>query len=215
MGTREQIGGLLRDSRIWQAGQAAAAACACVPTGWPELDHLLGGGWPLGQLTELLIDDHGVGELTLLLPALIGLTTPRHGHDGAPGWAALVSPPYMPYAPALARAGIDLARLLMVHSKRDTDTLWAVEQALHSQSCAAVVAWPEAADEVELRRLQLAAEASGSWTVLFRASRLRRARSPAPLRLHLSWEQPGRRLVLEVLKRRGGPPGAAHVDLGR
>ena len=103
----------------------------------------------------------------------------------------------------------------MVHSRQDMDTLWAIEQALHSRTCAAVVGWSDAADEVFLRRLQLAAEASGSWTVLFRASHQRLTRSPAPLRIRLAWEQPGRRLVLDILKRRGGPPAEAHVDLAR
>jgi cell division inhibitor SulA/protein ImuA len=66
----------------------------------------------------------------LLLPALITLTSRRDGDDDALKWAALVSPPYIPYAPALARAGIDLTKLLMVHSRREMDTLWAIEQAL-------------------------------------------------------------------------------------
>ena len=212
MDASDRIDQLLRDPRIWQAGQAASATQSAVPTGWADLDEALGGGWPLGQLTELLVDDHGVGELTLLLPTLIQLTW---SDDNASRWVTLVSPPYIPYAPPLSRAGIDLTRLLVVHSRQDVDTLWAIEQALHSQTCAAVIGWSDAVDEVVLRRLQLAAEASGSWTVLFRPSRLRFVRSPAPLRIHLAWEEPGRRIALDVLKRRGGPPSAAHVDVSR
>jgi cell division inhibitor SulA/protein ImuA len=214
MDASDRIEQLLRDPRIWQAGQGAGApAVPAIPTGWADLDEALGGGWPPGQLTELLVDDHGIGELTLLLPALIHLSW--RGDDEASRWVTLVAPPYIPYAPALSRAGIDLTRLLVVHSRQDVDTLWALEQALHSQTCAAVVGWSDAADEVVLRRLQLAAEASGAWTVLFRPARLRFARSPAPLRIHLAWEVRGRRIALEVLKRRGGPPAAAHVDVSR
>jgi cell division inhibitor SulA/protein ImuA len=214
MDASDRIDQLLRDPRIWQAGQAVAAGpAATIPTGWADLDEALGGGWPPGQLTELLVDDHGIGELTLLLPALIHLSW--RGDDEASRWVTLVSPPYVPYAPALSRAGIDLTRLLVVHSRQDVDTSWALEQALHSRTCAAVVGWSDVVDEGVLRRLQLAAEASGSWTVLFRPARLRFARSPAPLRIHLAWEVPGRRIALEVLKRRGGPPAAAHVDVSR
>ena len=55
-----------------------------LPTGFPALDHLLGGGWPTGMLTELLVPGygssghgspgHGSGELGLLSPALARLT---------------------------------------------------------------------------------------------------------------------------------------------
>jgi protein ImuA len=207
-----QIDQLLRDPRIWQAGRSSAAACAAITTGWLPLDRALGGGWPLGQLTELLMDLNGVGELTLLLPALARLTR----QQGAPaGWGALIAPPYIPYAPALRRAGVDLSKLLVVHARQDMDTLWAMEQALHSRTCAVVVGWSQAADDASLRRLQLAAEASGSWVVLFRPSHLRSTRSPAPLRIHLVRHQDGDRLSLHITKRRGGPPAMAGVDVGR
>jgi cell division inhibitor SulA/protein ImuA len=203
---------LLQDSRIWQAGRIAAATSAIVTTGWSRLDHVLGGGWPLGQLTEFLIDAHGTGEFTLLLPAFRALT----GRQDQPlKWVAMVAPPYTPYAPALTRAGLDLARLLVIHSRRDMDTLWAMEQALRSRTCAAVVGWSESVDETSLRRLQLAAEVSESWAVLFRSADLRSSRSPAPLRIHLAWGCAGDRLVLNILKRRGGPPAMAGVDVGR
>lgn len=215
MAFQGQLDQLLQDSRIWQAGRGAVATCATVSTGWLRLDHALGGGWPLGQLTEFLIDAHGVGEFTLLLPAL-GLLADQQAQQGKPSkWVTLVSPPYMPYAPALARSGMDLARLLVVHSRQEMDTLWAMEQALHSQTCAAVVGWSQIADKAPLRRLQLAAETGDSWAVLFRPSHLRSSGSPAPLRIHLAWEPVGSRLMLSVLKRRGGAPLTAGVDIGR
>jgi cell division inhibitor SulA/protein ImuA len=212
MALRGRIDQLLQDPRIWQAGRAAAVTCATVSTGWSPLDEVLGGGWPLGQLTEFLIDAHGTGELTLLLPALRRLTS-RQGEP--PRWVAMVSPPYLPYAPALARSDIDPARLLVIRSRQALDTLWAMEQALHSQTCAAVVGWSETCDETSLRRLQLGAETSNSWTLLFRPSRLWSSRSPAPLRIHLAWECSGNRLMVDILKRRGGPPAMTCVDIGR
>jgi cell division inhibitor SulA/protein ImuA len=199
-----QIEQLLQDPRLWQAGRMSASAGAVIATSWPELDEALGGGWPLGQLTELLLDAHGVGELSLLLPALAAAST-RQGEHGMPGWITLVAAPHVPYAPALARSGLELSRLLVVHSKRDIDTLWAVEQALHSRSCAAVLGWSAILDEGALRRLQLAAEASGCWAVLLRPARLQATRSPAPVRIRLQRES-ARRLGLDILKRRGGPP---------
>ncbi len=169
----------------------------------------------MGQLTELLIDAHGVGEFTLLLPALVRLAGQQSEQGEALKWITLVSVPYLPYAPALACSGLDLSRLLVVRSRQGMDALWAIEQALHSRTCAAVVGWSETADERPLRRLQLATEAGGSWLVLFRPSQLRSTQSPAPLRVHLEWERAGSRLVLNILKRRGGPPATISVDIGR
>lgn len=210
-----RIGQLLQDPRIWQAGQASATACALVATGWLALDRMLGGGWPLGQLTELFIDLDGMGELSLLLPALGRLMRADVASGVPAGWGAFIAPPYVPYAPALLSAGIDLSRLLVVHARQDMDSLWAMEQALHSQTCCAVIGWSTVANDAVLRRLQLATERSATWTVLFRPSHLRLTASPAPLRIHLSWQQQGTRLAVHVLKRRGGLSAMACVDIGR
>jgi hypothetical protein len=211
----ESLERLLQDPRIWQAGRPVTAAAATLATGWPSLDRALGGGWPLGQLTELLVDACGMGELSLLLPALAGLTQPPARPGGEAGWIALVAPPYMPYAPPLARAGLDLSRVLVVHARRDLDTLWAIEQALQSRSCTAVLGWSGSSDEGALRRLQLAAGASSAWTVLFRDARFRAASSPAPLRIRVARGATPNRLSLGILKRRGGPPAEAGVHVDR
>lgn len=214
MPARDPLEQLLQDPRIWQAGRPARVG-ATLATGWPELDRVLGGGWPLGQLTELLVEACGLGELSLLMPALAGLTRPPPQPGAEPRWVALVAPPHLPYAPPLAHAGLDLARVLVVHARRDMDTLWAIEQALQSQTCAAVLGWPATGDEGALRRLQLAAEASGAWTVLFRDARFQAASSPAPLRIRVARGAAPGQLALDVLKRRGGPPATAGVALAR
>jgi len=201
---------ILRDPRVWQAGQATDRTCPIACSGWSQLDEALNGGWPLGQLTELLIDAHGIGEFTLLLPALRGLMA-RAGAQN--GWAALVSAPHVPYAPALVQAGIDLSRLLLVRPGPEVDTLWAMEQVLRAQTCVAVMGWSGSRAVSPLRRLQLAAEASGAWAVLFRPAHARLSRSASPLRIHLFRERDGDRLMLSVIKRRGGPPVLVGVNV--
>src|SRR4051812_39379662 len=43
-------------------------------TGFADFDALLpGGGWPVGAITELMPETYGIGELSLLLPALAKL----------------------------------------------------------------------------------------------------------------------------------------------
>src|SRR6476619_4914417 len=55
---------------FWR-GDDLAFVASTLPTGYEALDRELpGGGWPRGQLIELLADDQGIGELRLLVPAL-------------------------------------------------------------------------------------------------------------------------------------------------
>ncbi|MDZ7810356.1 MAG: translesion DNA synthesis-associated protein ImuA [Arhodomonas sp.] len=171
---------LLRQPGIWRAGSAETGAGGRhVATGIPALDEALPrGGWPCGALTEILHDRDGIGELSLVLPALAELS------EGG-GWVAFIAPPWLPYAPALAAAGVALSRVLLIHPRRDTDTLWAVEQALRAGTCGAVLAWPRQVDGTSLRRLQLAAEAGDSMGLLFRRGDSADRASPAALRLHL------------------------------
>lgn len=188
---------VLRHPGIWRGSQRAQTVEAVLPTGFAALDAVLpGGGWPRGALTELLIRRQGIGELRLLTPALARLSEEE-------GWLAWVAPPYVPYAAALAAAGIDLSRVLVAKPASEADAWWTAEQALRSGACGALLAWLRAADEHRMRRLQLAAETGRTWGVLFRHARAAQERSPAALRLLL--EPAGEGLAVHVLKRRGGP----------
>jgi cell division inhibitor SulA/protein ImuA len=197
-------------ARIWRGrGSPAAVARAVVPTGFRELDAALpGGGWPLGAITEVLVDGYGIGELGLLMPALAALT--KDDPAGRKKWVAWVSPPFVPYAPALQQRGVDVARLLMIHPTSGVKSrLWAIEQVVRSGSSAGVLAWVATGtvEDVILRRLQLAAEDQGCWVVLFRPASARLQRSPAALRIHLS-QAPSRTATrVELVKCRGGRPG--------
>ena len=79
---------------VWRGDTLASLPAAAIPSGHAELDaELPGGGWPRGNLVELLVDRSGFGEMSLLLPALARLSQ-------AGGWLALVTPPWRPHAPA-------------------------------------------------------------------------------------------------------------------
>ena len=84
-----------------------------------------------------------------------------------------------------------------------------MEQALASQSCSAVLAWPGNIQEKQVRRLQLASKAGHCLGVLFRPAAAAQQASPAELRLQLRGlrAMPLREssaLEVRVLKRRGG-----------
>ncbi len=189
---------------VWRGDRMAIAPAPVMPTGFDSLDRELSGGWPRGALTELLLDGVGVGELTLLLPALASV-------KALGGWSLLVAPPYAPHAPALAAAGVDLGRLAVVSPAQPTDALWATEQALRSGSPAAVLTWAERLDPRQVRRLQVAAAGSQALAFLCRPAAEAAQASVAPLRLRLAAAGEGR-LRLDVLKRRG-PPLARPLSL--
>ncbi len=199
---------VLQRADIWRGNQMASRT-QTVSSGFGELDEQLpGGGWPRGALTEILMPQHGVGALRLLVPALSRLS-----RDDDKRWICWVAPPYIPYAPALVGAGIDLSRVLLVHPKAQQDGLWAVEQSLRSGTCSAVLAWPALDDSTAMRRLQLAAEAGDALGFLFRPKRLAPRPSAAALRIQL---EPGADtdLSVSILKRRGGwASGPIHLDV--
>jgi hypothetical protein len=203
---------ILADARVWKLKDASAAPARPVwSTGCSSLDaRLPGGGWPTASLIEVLLDDTGLGEVQLFLPALVACQRSKQGNGVDAPWLVFIAPPHEPYAPALAQQGIELERLLVVRPAMATEALWAAEQALSSGVCAAVLLWLKGTDDRWLRRLKLAAEAGGSLGVLFRPERHRFESSPANLRLMMSHgEQEAR---LDLLKVQGGRPGP--VDLG-
>lgn len=186
-------------AHLWRGDARADVAVPSVATGFASLDALLpGGGWPRAALTELLVPHPGIGELSLLLPALVRLCR-------EPQWIALASPPHLPYAPALSAAGVDLARLLVIQTSEGADILWAMEQALASSACSAVIGWPAFVNERALRRLQLAAE-KGRAIGLFCSSGSATSSSLAALRLQL-FAREDRQLGVRVLKVRGAGIG--------
>ncbi|MDH3645421.1 MAG: translesion DNA synthesis-associated protein ImuA [Gammaproteobacteria bacterium] len=204
---KEPLYELLHHPHIWRACEQDNKIKA-IPTGHKQLDSCLpGGGWPVDSLNEVLLDRRGQGELRLLLPLLVKLSS--LDDDRCLIW---IAPPWVPYAPALAAAGIDLTRLLIVHTQVEEEIMWATEQSLRSGSCAAVLSWSTRATAAGLRRLQLAAAEGGTLGVLFRPATTVAIASPAALRLLLNQTADG--LVVKVLKSRGGKPVTVRLPLG-
>lgn len=142
---------------------------------------------PMGTLTEIrsyssadCTDTEDAGEqhgLEQLLPALAGFCRDR--------WLVLVSPPRRPDIAELTAAGIDPARVLLVHADASNglgvsglkdgtkvgikrNGLKIIEQALRSGNCGAVLAWLQTCDVPTLQRLRRAAVAGQAWGVMFR-----------------------------------------------
>jgi protein ImuA len=153
-------------------------------TGFAARDRQLpGGGWPSGALTEILTAAEGGGELPLQRPALAGLSA-------AGRRIVWLAPPYLPFAPALAAAGIALRSVALVRTPRRREVLWAAEQLLRARACHALLLWCRDVRYAELRRLAVAA-ADASHALV----------APAALRLALAPTASG--LEVRILKCRG------------
>ncbi|MGD8477432.1 MAG: translesion DNA synthesis-associated protein ImuA [Burkholderiales bacterium] len=185
---------LLHNAAIWHGNEHSRAQSDRIASGFGKFDEILG-GWPLGALIELIPRHEGIGELSVLLPALARLSKDER-------WIALIDPPYIPYAPALFHAGIDLAKIVVIRAPGTADTLWAMNQALHSGACSAVIGWPASITEQAIRRLQLAAETGQALGAYFTRPGATARTSPVPYRLRIDGSIDNIRI--EVLKRRGG-----------
>ena len=191
-----QLQSVLQHPAVWRPGQQPQRHHAVLRSGIGVLDDSLpGGGWPVGAVTEILASGTGIGEVSLVLPAVARLS--QQGR-----WVAWVAPPHLPYPPALQQAGVVLEQMLWLKPDSQADALWAAEQSLRSGTCGAVLAWLPDADHTALRRLQLAAEAGGSWCVILRDSDAATHATPAAVRVKVASD--GLRRQVQLLKCRGG-----------
>ncbi|PCJ19958.1 MAG: hypothetical protein COB04_05065 [Gammaproteobacteria bacterium] len=201
---------LLQRNDVWRACDNNDKQADTLDSGHPVLNRLLPGqGWPHQGLTEFLCARQGMGELSLLAPALRQLS--QQGR-----WIALLNPPFIPYAPAWAACGVDLSQILVIHTDKEPDRLWALETLLASNTTSAALYWPARIHAKALRRLQVASKKGRCWGILFRPSEAAKDASPATLRIQLSAAASSTEhasphgVLLKVLKRPGGWTSQTH-----
>jgi len=188
------------NSSIWCARESVKKQSDTQTTGFAVLDEILPtGGWPSNALVEVLLPRWGIGELQLLLPALVAVSQQAK-------WISWIAPPFIPYAPALSHAGVDLEQLIVIPGKEighigqtDAESLWAMEKILRNHSCGIAMSWPSKINDKSMRRLQIAAEEGGSLGFIFRNHQVHS--SPAALRISLSMIN--HQLQVALLKARG------------
>lgn len=191
------IDSLLRRDDLWLASQWQQPQQG-IPTGMGALDSQLSQqGWPKQGIIEVLQPEAGQGE-TLVLKALLQTSSEQ--------WQLMISPPYIPYAPALAQQGVDLSRLVWLKDLDSKERLWAAEQSLASGSFARVWLWLDSLSVSQSRRLQLASERGHSLAVVFLPESQAGEHHPISLRVQLHSSSSG--TTVQLLKQRGGWPQA-------
>ncbi|WP_296002068.1 translesion DNA synthesis-associated protein ImuA [Rugamonas sp.] len=182
----------LRD--VWRASELAVSRSTTCSTGHGALDaELPNGGWPRSALVELLVQQHGIGEMQLLKPVLASLSGQQR--------VALIGPPYLPHAMACRAWRVNERNVLWLRPASSADALWAAEQILKNGSCGAVVLWQSNVRAESLRRLNLAAQSTDTWLWLVRPLAAAADASPSSLRLALRPALRG--VAVDIVKRRG------------
>lgn len=182
---------------VWRASELARSRLPSISSGHKDLDKKLpDGGWPRSVLTELLLQQPGIGELQLLKPALAALSREQR--------IALVQAPYIPHALVAMAWGLDVSRLIWVEADGTADALWTTEHLLKSGAFGAVLLWQREVRSEHLRRLHLAAQGTETWFWLLRPLASAMEPSPAPLRLALRPAYGG--TLVEIVKCRGSAP---------
>lgn len=185
--------------------------------------HLPGGGLLLGSVHEFAGAGLDLEEASLaagVSARLLGRAQAARG-----GEALWVARQRDLYARALPGSGCDPARLLHLRTRRNEDTLWALEEALRCRGLVAVIGEVGPLDLTQSRRLQLAAEKSGVPALIIRRGTGRDARNWAtqPIAAQTRWRihpapsigietaqqpLPGfARWKIELWRCRGGRPG--------
>ncbi|SAK42586.1 cell division protein [Caballeronia fortuita] len=178
---------------LWRGSQLARAYGKTVETGYPKLSaELPGGGWPVGSLIELLVQQPGVGEVRLLRPALVAVSKRP---------LVLLAPPHVPNVLALAYFGLPADKVMRLRAPKTADALWSAERVLSAGTCGALLFWQQHIRPESLRRLHLAAQSAETLFVLIRPLACAQDASPATLRLAVRPADGG--VDVNVVKRRG------------
>ncbi|MFM0325797.1 translesion DNA synthesis-associated protein ImuA [Caballeronia glebae] len=196
--------------QVWQGSPINDPDSNIISTGFRALDLALpGAGWMPGTVTELLIEESGVGEIRLLARTIRELTA-RKGRS-----VIFVAPPWKPNLAALRKMNIAVNKLVWVKAPED-QVLWAAEQSLKQEGIGAVLIWLPQVEPKALRRLQVAAQEAQSLAFLFRPLKAAKQSSAAPLRMvckpilpanaqtmnRREWMQ-AVMLEIDIIKRRG------------
>lgn len=139
---------------------------SCVSTGIAEMDTYLRGGLALGALHEIAAADFRAipGAWGFLLALMA-----RVEHKGAVVWPLLLGGAFgLPYGQGLKSFGFDPGDFLVVRCRREHDAAWAMEEALRIGAGAVIGARTRDMDLTASRRLQLAAQQSGTPIFLLR-----------------------------------------------
>ena len=205
---------------------ATLVSATVLALGLPLIDAHLGGGLARGAVHE--IAGGGCDTELATAPAFFASQILlQHAHLRAIWIAATADL----YGSGLQAMSVDPSRLLLVESRQDAESLWALEEAARSGAVPLVIGEIDSLDLTASRRLQLAAEDKNCTILLLRRSRLmgksdkhrqpsaattRWLITPQPSHPTADTTRPGLGLPcwhLHLWRQRNGPPAAWDITL--
>lgn len=211
---------------VLQGTEAMLPSRSVLGLDWPELEKALpDGGLPRGviELAALprvnssvrhahAFDSMRGGTTAIAIAAVRAV----HAADDR-AWCAWLAPDHAPllYAPALAQAGVDLDRLLIIRSPAPALSRTVVKSASSGAFDLVVVDIPRGTIQngnegaVVTRKLALAAEEYGTTSLLL-TSALQPRSVPWPVAMRLEVERRPEALAIRVAKDRRGAGGSSH-----
>lgn len=221
---------LFQNALVRQGLEAFSGRAKSLPLGLRLVDETLPeGGLPRGAVVELSAPQ-GLARATTLALALCASAQNeaklRGEADTRGAWCAFLDPTASLFAPAMARIGVDLERLLVVRPSADDLARVAVRVASSNAFSVVVVdtvGVPGARAEVRLerwvtivRRLALAVEGSDTTVLLLTDASASRA-MPLPTAMRIELDRVAEdKLALRVAKdRRGRVTAPQSITLGK
>jgi hypothetical protein len=156
------------------------------------------GGLPAGAITEIS-GPIGGGKTEVVLRFL------AENHSCPVAW---IESHFTLYPCRLPQLRVDLGRVLFVESQKEY--LWALGQALRSQLFKILVLRASPVGEIDLRRLQIAAERAGVVLILLTEYRTIQGAWPIAVQLQVMRGTPSGEVVLKILKYPGRQNGLIH-----
>ena len=148
--------------------------------GIPDIDNALPEkSFPLGVTHEFISE--APEETAATAGFLSGLLALMLRESGSVAW---IGSRRTLYAPGLAAYGFDPRRIVFIEAEK-SDALWAMEETLRCKGLAAAVGEIGDADLTSTRRLQLAAESSGTTGLLLRTKPRKTGSSACVTRWHI------------------------------
>jgi protein ImuA len=183
-------------------GFPARGGAGVVATALAEVDRILPwGGFPRGTLHEFFSPDPGDGTALRFLLRILARLMVLEPEKSVLWAAARIDV----FAPGLHQAEVDAGRLIFARCLEPADLLFALEEGLRCSDLVAVVGEVAAVDFVSSRRLQLAAQTSGSTLLLLRPAQEAAEASAAATRWKIS-SVAAEICELQLLRCRGGRP---------
>ena len=144
----------------------SASAAEHLPFNIPDMDsNLAGNGLAVGALHELTGASSALNDDAAATLFAAGIAARRAGDSGTVLWVLTRRDLF---APALAQAGLPPSRVIYAECSRDEQVLAVMEEGLKHRGLAAIIGEIGRSTMTATRRLQLAAEDSGTTALMLR-----------------------------------------------